>query len=43
MLKGAGHVLMYDHAEQFNTAVLEFLAGRFEMHSDPTSGNGFAL
>ncbi|MFL6447126.1 MAG: alpha/beta fold hydrolase [Bryobacteraceae bacterium] len=30
VLKGAGHVLMYDHAEPFNTVVLEFLAGRFE-------------
>jgi pimeloyl-ACP methyl ester carboxylesterase len=35
VLKGAGHVLMYDHAEQFNAVVLEFLAGRFEDHSRP--------
>ena len=26
VLKGAGHVLMYDHAEEFNAAVLEFLS-----------------
>ncbi len=30
VVKGAGHVLMYDHAEQFNTVVLEFLTGRFD-------------
>lgn len=27
VLKGAGHILMHDHAEQFNRAVLEFLHG----------------
>jgi pimeloyl-ACP methyl ester carboxylesterase len=26
VLQGAGHVLMYDHAEQFNRGVLQFLA-----------------
>lgn len=26
VLKGAGHVLMYDHAEEFNSAVLQFLS-----------------
>lgn len=30
VIKGAGHVLMYDHAEEFNSIVLEFLAGRFD-------------
>jgi pimeloyl-ACP methyl ester carboxylesterase len=28
VLKGAGHVLMYDHPEQFNKAVVEFLTTR---------------
>jgi pimeloyl-ACP methyl ester carboxylesterase len=32
VLKDAGHVLMYDHAEQFNNAVLAFLSERDEVH-----------
>jgi pimeloyl-ACP methyl ester carboxylesterase len=32
VLKGAGHVLMYDHAQEFNAAVLAFLSESAEIH-----------
>lgn len=39
VLKGAGHVLMYDHAEEFNNAVLAFLSERAEVHGPDATGD----
>lgn len=39
VLKGAGHVLMYDHAEEFNSAVLAFLSERADVHEPDTTGD----
>ena len=39
LLKGAGHVLMYDRAEPFNTAVVEFLTGEADVHSHRERGS----
>jgi pimeloyl-ACP methyl ester carboxylesterase len=39
VLKGAGHVLMYDHAEEFNSAVLAFLSEPAQVHRPDTPGD----
>lgn len=39
IIKGAGHVLMYDHAEEFNTAMLAFLSASVHMHRPNAPGD----